>query len=200
MMRKEHHTVKCNSFSQVIEMWGNVFLYEAFCALTWRGRWLDVDWRWFDHRQHSGLQGLDDDGLGLQGSCCRGQRHGCNQRLGLDGNFWADLNWPLDWLSWFGWCVYGCMSWDEDGRSKIRKQDLLYFTQRQSDFELQWRYSNLNLTVQGILKMLCFWQIHPLIFRWKRTFISVCFPNPIILQTQTVVQNFPRIFEQREQI
>lgn len=85
---------------------------------------MDVDRRWFDHRQHSGLQGLDDDGLGLHWSCCRGQRHSCNQWLGLDGNFWADLNWPLDWLS----C--GCVSWDRDGRSEIRKQDLCSYKDR----------------------------------------------------------------------
>lgn len=84
---------------------------------------MDADWSWFDHRQHGGLKGLDDDCLGLQGSCCMSQGHSCNQRFGLDGNFRARLNWPLDWLSLFGWgvCVRG-WGWKKEG--KTIKQDL----------------------------------------------------------------------------
>lgn len=66
---------------------------------------MDVDGGWFDHRQHRGLQGLDDDCLRLQGSCGMSQGHSCNQWFGLDGNLGANLNRPLDWLSLFDWCV-----------------------------------------------------------------------------------------------
>lgn len=77
----------------------------AVRALTWRGCWLDVDRSWFNQGQHRGLQGLDDDCLGRQGSWCVSQGHSCNEWFWLDGNLWANLNRPLDWLGLFGWWV-----------------------------------------------------------------------------------------------
>lgn len=102
-------------------VWVSVFQGVAVWDLTWRGRWLDVDRSCFNHGQHSGLQRLDDDRLGLQGSWCMSQRHSCNQRFWLDGNLRANLNRPLDWLSLFGWCVcmrvcqgMGWKEWDKN--------------------------------------------------------------------------------------
>ena len=50
----------------------NELLSGAVHTLTCEGRWLDVYWRWFDDGKHRGLQGLDDNGVGLQGRCCVG--------------------------------------------------------------------------------------------------------------------------------
>lgn len=81
---------------------------------------MDVDRNLFDQRQHSGLQGLEDDRLGLQGSCSMSQRHSCNQRFRLDGNLRANRNRPLDWKS-----LSGCNVGWEVGRERDEKTECM---------------------------------------------------------------------------
>lgn len=69
--------------------------------LTCRGCRLDVDRGWFNHREHSCLQGLDDNSLGLYGSLGMSQGHSCNHGFWLDGNLRPNLNGPLDWRRLF---------------------------------------------------------------------------------------------------
>lgn len=69
--------------------------------LTCRGCRLDVDRGWFNHREHSCLQGLDDNSLGLYGSLGMSQGDSCNHGFWLDGNLRPNLNGPLDWRRLF---------------------------------------------------------------------------------------------------
>lgn len=63
-------------------------------ALTSRRRWLDADRGRFGDREHS-LEGLDDEGLGLERGSGVGDGHGRDDRFGLDGHLGGQLNGPF---------------------------------------------------------------------------------------------------------
>lgn len=94
-------------------------------CLTCRGRWLDVDRGWFNHRKHSCLQGLEDNSLGLYGSLGVSQGHSCNHGFGLDGDLGPNLNGPLGCQRLFVWCLNhgedGCGGGGGQGNKKINK-------------------------------------------------------------------------------
>lgn len=96
-------------------------------CLTCRGRWLDVDRGWFNHRKHGCLQGLEDNSLGLYGSLGMSQGHSCNHGFWLDGDLGPNLDGPLGWQRLLVWCLnHGDDGWGggvNENKFKVKRYE-----------------------------------------------------------------------------